>query len=101
MEPTPALGLQALPGQSSTHAGQWLARVLPALVQDVLLFERQGFAAFQPRFALRDALLGRPVRLSDGQQGVADGVRTDGALWLKGLAGRIPVVQQEVSVRPC
>jgi len=102
MVPVPPEGLQALPGQSpAMSAGQWLARVLPALVQDVLLFERQGFAAFQPRFAQRDALHGRPVRLSDGQQGVADGVRADGALWLKAAAGRIPVVQHEVSVRPC
>lgn len=101
MVPVPPVGLHALPGQTAMTAGQWLVRALPALVHDVLIFERHGFTAFQPRFAQRDALQGRPVRLSDGQQGVADGVRADGALWLKGPAGRIPVVQHEVSVRPC
>lgn len=99
--PARPIGLQDLPDPPALNAGQWLARVLPALVQDVLLFERHGFAAFQSRFAQRDALLGRPVRLSDGQEGVADGVRADGAIWLKGPLGRVPVVQHEVSVRPC
>lgn len=97
----PPVGLQALPDPPALNAGQWLVRALPALVQDVLLFERHGFAAFQARFAQRDALQGRLVRVSDGQEGVADGVRADGALWVRGPLGRVPVVQHEVSVRPC
>ena len=54
-----------------------------------------------PRYAARDALMGRPVRLSDGREGVADGVRADGALWLTAASGRSAVWQHEVSVRPC
>lgn len=99
--PMPPVGLQVLADDTRPTAGAWLGRVLPTLVRDLLEFERGGFAAFQLRFAQRDALLGRAVRLSDGQEGVADGVRSDGALWLKGPWGRTAVVQHEVSVRPC
>ncbi|WP_180682901.1 biotin--[acetyl-CoA-carboxylase] ligase [Tepidicella baoligensis] len=99
--PMPAVGLHTLAPQVALTAGGWLARVLPALVRDLLVFEREGFAAFQARFSQRDALRGRAVRLSDGQEGMADGVRADGALWLQGPCGRVAVVQQEVSVRPC
>ncbi len=99
--PMPPVGLQTLTPQAALTAGGWLARVLPALVRDTLSFEREGFTAFQARFDNRDALRGRAVRLSDGQEGVADGVRADGALWLQGPSGRVAVVQHEVSVRPC
>jgi BirA family biotin operon repressor/biotin-[acetyl-CoA-carboxylase] ligase len=115
---TPALALGAAPADAplpmpptSVHAlddacaaltaGQVLARVAPALVADLLRFEREGFAAFATAYAQRDALKGRPVRLSDGQQGVADGVAPDGSLWLLSDTQRIAISHQEVSVRPC
>ncbi len=82
-------------------AGEALARVAPALVRDVLLFERQGFAAFASRFAQRDALRGLPLRLSDGSEGVGAGVDTGGGLLLQTPQGLQTVTSSEVSVRPC
>lgn len=81
-------------------AGQWLAAVVPALVQDLQAFERAGFAAFAARFAARDALAGLELRLSDGQQGLAAGVGPDGALRLQTAAGLVDITSAEVSVRP-
>jgi len=97
----PPIGLRTVWDAPSATAGDGLQRVLAPLVRDVLAFERTGFAEFQSRFDARDALRGREVRLSDGQSGVADGVRDDGALWLHTRNGRHAVVQHEVSVRPC
>lgn len=99
--PMPPVGLQTVAPAAGLSAGGWLVRALPPLVRDLMAFEREGFAPFAARFEARDALRGRAVRLSDGQEGVADGVRADGALWLRGAAGRVAVVQHEVSVRPC
>lgn len=106
---TPAMGTAAMPPVGLQHvwarpgatAGDALMRLVNPLVRDVLAFERMGFAAFRSRFAARDALQGRRVVLSDGQSGVADGVRDDGALWLRTASGQEAVVQHEVSVRPC
>ncbi len=81
-------------------AGQWLAAVVPALVQDLQAFERAGFAAFAARFAARDALAGLELRLSDGQQGLAVGVGPDGALRLQTASGLVDITSAEVSVRP-
>lgn len=100
-EPMQPTSIQALNGCASMTAGHVLARIAPALVTDVLHFEREGFAAFATAYAQRDALLGRPVRLSDGQTGLADGVAPDGSLWLLSDTGRIVISHQEVSVRPC
>lgn len=100
-QPMPPTGVQALDGCSHLTAGHVLARVAPALVTDLLRFEREGFAAFAAAYAQRDALKGRAVRLSDGQAGQADGVAPDGSLWLLSDTGRIAISHQEVSVRPC
>lgn len=81
--------------------GEVLATVAPALVRDVLRFGAEGFAAFAGRFALRDALRGRTVRLSDGSDGVADGVDALGALRVMTAHGLRTVHSSEVSVRPC
>jgi len=97
----PPTSVKALDGCDSLTAGQVLARVAPALVADLLRFEREGFAAFAAAYAQRDALKGRPVRLSDGQEGVADSVAPDGSLWLLSDTQRIAISHQEVSVRPC
>lgn len=82
-------------------AGDVLLQCLPPLVRDLQRFAQDGFAAFQERFAARDALLGRAVQLSDGQHGTAAGVRRDGALLLDTGHGVQAILQQEVSVRPC
>ena len=100
-QPMPPTGVQALDGCSHLTAGQVLARLAPALVADLLRFEREGFAAFAAAYAERDALKGRAVRLSDGQAGQADGVAPDGSLWLLSDTQRIAISHQEVSVRPC
>lgn len=101
--PMPPVGLAELvtSGAELPDAGDALETLVPALVRDLQRFEREGFAAFATRFAARDALYGRTVRLSDGQEGMAVGVRPDGALLIDNGHSTVPVVQHEVSVRPC
>jgi BirA family transcriptional regulator, biotin operon repressor / biotin---[acetyl-CoA-carboxylase] ligase len=82
-------------------AGETLALLAPALVRDVRRFGAEGFAAFAGRFARRDALRGRTVRLSDGDEGMADGVDAQGALRVQTARGLRTVHSAEVSVRPC
>ncbi len=77
-----------------------LARAVPALVQAVLAFEREGFAPFVAGFAARDVLRGRDVTLSDGTTGRAAGVDRGGALLVHTAAGLQTVSSSEVSVRP-
>lgn len=78
-----------------------LACVVPPLAAALQAFETQGFAPLAQRFAARDALAARPVRLSDGSEGVADGVAPDGALRLRTADGAVALVSSaEVSVRP-
>jgi BirA family biotin operon repressor/biotin-[acetyl-CoA-carboxylase] ligase len=74
--------------------------VAAPLVAAMLAFERDGFAPFQARFAARDALAGRAVRLSDGTEGNACGVGPQGALRVQTAAGMRDISSQEVSVRP-
>jgi BirA family transcriptional regulator, biotin operon repressor / biotin---[acetyl-CoA-carboxylase] ligase len=82
-------------------AGEVLERVARALVRDVRRFEREGFGPFEARFAVRDVLKGRPVRLSDGVEGTASGVTSQGALQVLTAQGMREVTSAEVSVRPC
>jgi BirA family biotin operon repressor/biotin-[acetyl-CoA-carboxylase] ligase len=77
-----------------------LGAVVPALVRDLLAFERQGWPAFSSRFARLDVLQGRPVRLSDGREGLACGVSAGGALRLQTPQGVQEIGSGEVSVRP-
>ena len=85
---------------SGIDAPQTLLRIVPALVQALQAFERFGFAPFHARFAARDVLAGRAVRLSDGSQGTAQGVAGNGALRLLTAAGMQEISSAEVSVRP-
>ncbi|MBS0501166.1 MAG: biotin--[acetyl-CoA-carboxylase] ligase [Burkholderiaceae bacterium] len=95
---TPPAALQELlPGVDAPAA---LARILAPLVQAVQRFEQAGFAPLAPRFNVRDVLARRPVRLSDGTEGVARGVGPDGALQVDTAHGRREVSSAEVSVRP-
>ncbi|HSV44154.1 MAG TPA: biotin--[acetyl-CoA-carboxylase] ligase [Ramlibacter sp.] len=77
-----------------------LHRMALPLVQAVLGFQDAGFAPFQARFQVRDALQGRAVTLSDGTAGVAHGVSEGGALLVQTAAGMVAVTSAEVSVRP-
>lgn len=77
-----------------------LAQVAPALVAAILRFDDAGFAAFADSFAARDWLRGKPVRTSDGDTGVADGVDSDGSLRLLTEHGLRRVRSGDVSVRP-
>ena len=96
--PMAATSLQALwPGVDAAWA---LQTVAAPLVKAVLDFERDGFAPFRPRFAARDALAGRWVKLSDGTEGTACGVGTLGALRVETRHSMQDISSLEVSVRP-
>jgi BirA family biotin operon repressor/biotin-[acetyl-CoA-carboxylase] ligase len=102
MPPVLPVGLHDLPSASAAQdAGLVLLAVASALLRGLRLFESEGFAAFAQRYLQRDALLGSKVRLSDGREGVADGLGLDGSLMLRTGASRLAVVSGEVSVRPC
>ncbi len=77
-----------------------LLRVVPPLVAMLQSFALYGFAPLQPRFALRDALAQRAVRLSDGTEGVAQGVSDEGALLVHTAQGMQAITSAEISVRP-
>ena len=95
---TPPVGLQAL--LPAIDAPGALARIALPLLQAVKAFEVIGFAPLAERFNARDVLARRPVRLSDGTEGVADGVGPDGALRVRTARGPRVVSSAEVSVRP-
>lgn len=85
--------------------GRWdaptaLACIVPPLVDALQAFAHRGFAPLMQQFAARDALAGRCVRLSDGREGMADGVGQDGALHVRAATGVFEVSTSEVSVRP-
>ena len=86
--------------QPQASAPDTLLRVIPPLVQRVLGFAGSGFAPLLPRFLARDVLLGRPVRTSEGLEGVAAGVDAGGALLVHTAQGTQTINSSEVSVRP-
>lgn len=88
-------------GETPRDIGHWLATLAAAVLRAARAFERGGFAPLVGRYDARDALRGRTVRLSDGSEGIAEGVEPDGALRLRTAAGVRRVQQGEVSVRPC
>ncbi len=92
----PAGLAELLPGVNAALA---LARIAAPLVQAVQAFEARGFAPFQSGFNLRDALAQVPVTLSDGLQGMAQGVDATGALRVHTAQGVQRVTSSEVSVR--
>ena len=93
----PAALSELLPGCSAAEA---LARVACPLIKTLLGFEAGGFAPLQHRFGARDALKGRRVHTSDGQQGLALGVSLGGALRLQTELGVQDIHSAEISVRP-
>ena len=85
----------------AASAPQVLATVAKPLVDALLQFEREGFAAFAQAFAARDLLYRRPVSTTqaDVAEGVAMGVSPSGELLVHTADGVMPVSSGEVSVR--
>jgi len=105
VRPRPPNGLSTPPAcvqelLPELDAGSSLGLVAPAVADAAKRFEADGFAAFQAAFGQRDALAGRPVRLSDGTAGAAAGVDGHGALVVHTAAGPVAITSSEVSVRP-
>ena len=97
----PAGWLQLL--DADADAASTLLQVVPPLVQALQAFEQFGFAPFQARFAQRDVLADRNVRIFDGNsalEGTAHGVSESGALLVHTPAGMKEITSSEVSVRP-
>nr|WP_088284626.1 biotin--[acetyl-CoA-carboxylase] ligase [Ideonella sp. A 288] len=92
-------GVQAL--HPALDAPATLARVAEPLLRALLAFQQAGFAPLRERYAARDLLAGQPVStsLADLPEGVADGVDSDGALWVRAQGRRHRVSSGEVSVR--
>jgi len=88
---------EVLPG---IDAPQALLRIAAALVRSLKAFEAHGFSPFKARFNALDALGGLPVTLSDGTEGVAQGVTDGGALQVHTAQGTKHITSAEVSVRP-
>ena len=93
------IGLSAF-GHAAT-ADQCLADLAGAVLRALRAFMRDGFTPWMQRFNTLDALANQPVQLSDGRQGTARGVASDGALLLETSDQRLSIHSQEVSVRPC
>ena len=98
----PPIGLRALWPQAD--APSCLLAIVPALVQAVQLFDREGFAPFQRRFNQLDLLRDQAVHWRDAQgrlaEGVAQGVDAQGLLRVANAEGLQTIGSGEVSVRP-
>ncbi len=77
-----------------------LMRIAPDLMATALAFEQQGFAPFQALFNQKDVLYDLPVKLSDGQEGIGQGVNDKGELLIAQGNTVLRVHSAEVSVRP-
>ena len=100
---TPGLapvGWSEVTGEAAPHGPDILQACMAALVPALRAFELHGFAPLAERFAMRDALKGQTVTLSDGRVGTALGVDAQGALLVQTAQGLQAVHSAEVSVRP-
>ena len=100
---TPGLapvGWSEVTGAAAPHGPDILQACMAALVPALRAFELHGFAPLAERFAMRDALKGQTVTLSDGRVGTALGVDAQGALLVQTAQGLQAVHSAEVSVRP-
>ena len=103
--PREAVGMNTPPAwlkewRPDATPGEVLREIVVPLVRDVLLFNDRGYVPFAARFAERDDLRGRDVRLSDGTEGHCEGVGWGGELLVRTAAGVQPISSAEVSVRP-
>ena len=89
--------------QPQATAAGLLERVARPLLAALGDFERDGFKAFQARYAARDGLRGRPVQAHGAVplSGISAGVDATGGLQLQKPEGLVMVVSGEVSIRPC
>jgi BirA family biotin operon repressor/biotin-[acetyl-CoA-carboxylase] ligase len=105
------IGPREAAGMSTAPAWlqEWRPQATPAevlreialpLLENVQLFDERGFVPFAPRFAARDVLRGRQVRLSDGTEGRSEGVGWGGELLVQTASGMKTITSAEVSVRP-
>lgn len=88
--------LSEIDPQASAPAA--LHRIALPLVRSLREFEREGFAAFLPRYVPRDVLTGRQVRCGT-IEGIAQGVSAEGGLRILTEGGEVLVTSNEVSVR--
>jgi BirA family biotin operon repressor/biotin-[acetyl-CoA-carboxylase] ligase len=91
--------LQEIDAQAS--APETLHRVALPLVEALLRYEREGYAAFADRYAARDLLRGRRVATTSAlaARGTALGVGRDGALQVRDDEGTVHAIASgEVSV---
>lgn len=103
--PREAAGLSTEPAwlqewRPQATPGEVLREIALPLVENVQLFDARGFVPFAPRFAARDVLRGRDVRLSDGTEGRCEGVGWGGELLVQTVSGMKTITSAEVSVRP-
>jgi BirA family biotin operon repressor/biotin-[acetyl-CoA-carboxylase] ligase len=103
--PREAAGLRTAPAwlqewRPHATAARTLRDIAVPLIEDVRLFDQQGFVPFATRFAVRDALRGREVQLSDGTEGTCEGVGWGGELLVRTPSGTKTITSAEVSVRP-
>jgi BirA family biotin operon repressor/biotin-[acetyl-CoA-carboxylase] ligase len=99
--------LQELEPQLSSPEA--LLRIVPTLIQTLLIFAEQGFAPFQERFQQRDVLRGRQISVDDNRvganelikkTGTALGVNSKGELEMQTAQGKTTINSSEVSVKP-
>ena len=105
IRPRPSEGLSTAPAALSElwpdcTAADALGKLAFPLIQALLAFETTGFAPLQKRFEARDVLKDRRVHTSDGQEGIALGVSSGGALRLQTGLGVQEIHSAEISVRP-
>ena len=77
-----------------------LQQVAAPLARAMQQFMNRGFATWQERFAVRDALAGQAVWLSDGSTGTAAGVNPQGAFLIESQGRLREIRSEEISVRP-
>ena len=77
-----------------------LQQVAAPLARAMQQFMDRGFAPWQERFAVRDALAGQAVWLSDGSMGQAVGVNPQGAFLIESQGSLREIRSEEISVRP-
>ena len=103
LDGVPPISLAELPGGAGLSRNRMAGELLRALYESLRDFEREGFAPFSDDYQRADLLRGVPVRVQHGAQwrdGMAAGIRGDGALLLRRDGALEPVHAGEVRVRP-